>query len=135
MPTMASTNTQRTPWGMSSAWYFSSFSQPMSVSSPRRSTNGIDQNAVSSAPTTKIGAAYTSRRRSSRMSTSTTPPSMAKKAGMAWQRITSASSAAASARYRPVSRPRASTPKNSSASERLIEKLYSPASVDGMLPP
>ena len=62
-------------------------------------------------------------------------PATAKKTGMMWHSAVAASSAAAQARYLPVSSPRDSTPRNSTAKVSAMENENSPANVDAMLPP
>jgi len=61
--------------------------------------------------------------------------SSTKKNGSRWHSPTSANRPAASARWRPVRIPRASTPRYTSDSESAIENEYSPAIVESMLPP
>ena len=74
-------------------------------------------------------------RRTSDTSSHTAAPATAKIAGMTWHRAVRASSTAASARWRPFSMPRPTTPRNRMAKVNEIEKANSPANVEAMLPP
>ena len=62
-------------------------------------------------------------------------PMTAKNTGMRWVNATSDITTAAATRQRPLSMPRAASPKANKHRLRLIENANSPASVDAMLPP
>jgi hypothetical protein len=68
-------------------------------------------------------------------SSHTTAPATANSAGIRWHSRVAAKSTAARARWRPVRRPAATTPRNRSDSDRLSEYENSPAMVDSRFPP
>ena len=119
----------------SAATYRRSLPQPMSLSNDRFQKNGSTQNAESrpaSGPTTASQAVV---RTPGRTSHSASRHTSEKKAAKRWVSPASASRAAAAPRCRPVSMPRAATPKNTTAKVRPSELANSPAMVESRLPP
>ncbi len=100
-----------------------------------RARKGNVQNALSSPPAGRAAASHFTRDHPGHTTSAATVAMSTKIATITWHSAVSASSTAASHRYRPVRNPASITPRNSTPNVRLSEKLNSPASVDVRLPP
>ena len=111
------------------------FSQPMLLAYGSRIRNGNDQNPARRAPTSRMPPRNFSLDLPGRSRNRSTAPMTAKIVGRRWQSPVTARTTPARTRFLPVSRPRATRPRNSRANDRLIENENSPASVEAMFPP